>query len=264
MSVKQPLCERDHHFRHITESGKSGKKGTELYLKAKEAFEKAIELAYDENISAEIERDVPRFFSVFQKDIVNGKNGSSIRKDRGLLGTLYRKRGAFNLFVSCLHNPDSFKNSFGKIDFLNGDKDVTDRKEKTGKFVQRKHNVDTKKKGRIHQDNLPGFISEGIRVRLEEEAKELAGLLKITKIKPPYPQVEKRGKIINEIPAGTCNPAYSKTKDGGHNGTDVGGRPSEVDHDVTTNSWNREQRVNQHMSKDDKEGRDRGKKEGVA
>ena len=101
----------------------------------------------------------------------------------------------------------------------------------------------------------PAHIIECMRSRIEEETAELGRIMQVHTAKPPHPQIEKRGKIVNELPAGMCNP--NMKKDGAKTSSNPfgAGRPSDVDKDVHTTSWSRDQLVNTHMSKKNKEAR---------
>lgn len=170
----------------------------------------------------------------FKKGVIDAESNPKLEELSKLYYKIYR-------YQNMVNGPSKFYNKtgypYGKVNLLSSDP--------TNESVVRR--------------NVPSFIAEDIHSRIENEAAELKNLMAVNKATPPYPHIEKRGKIVNELPQGMGNPdamkkaASPKTTNGDEN---VGGRPSEVDNDVHTTSWNREQKVNKHMSKADKAERE--------
>lgn len=169
-----------------------------------------------------------------------GELGTEVDPKLAELSKLYYK---IYRYQNMVNGPTKFYNNtgypYGKVNLLSSDP--------TNESVARR--------------KVPDFIAEGMRTRIEEEAAELKKLMTVNKVTPPYPHIEKRGKIVNELPHGMGNPNFDKKKTAipaknPNEEVDVGGRPSEVDKDVHTTSWNREQKVNTHMGKAEKAERE--------
>lgn len=158
-----------------------------------------------------------------------GVLGDNADPDLVKLTKMYQK---INKFGTMCSNPTRYRTKAG---YPQGGVNLLSNND-TNESVEKKHGI---------SENLKGELQK----RLEDETNELNGLMTINKVKPPYPRVEKRGKIINNIPAGMGNPNCGKGKSGSSSNPFGAGRPSKVDSDVHVNSWDRDRLVNTHMSK---------------
>lgn len=163
------------------------------------------------------------------KAFKNGEFGENPDPDLAQFVTKYQK---INKFGTMCNNPARYHNKAG---YPQGGVNLLSNKQ-TNESVVKKHGI---------SEN----VKDELQKRIADESEELNSLITINKVKPPYPRVEKKGKIINNLPAGMNNPNCGKDKSCSSSNPFGAGRPSKVDSDMHVNSWDRDRLVNTHMSK---------------